>query len=104
MDQHGRVTVAHNNDALRDQLAIDWWQLHTNGTDAVIGAVHRSDVEDLNSRVHALLEASGELGPLVAVVDERHYCVGDQVMGLKNRYDLGILNGDIGAVTGSTSS
>ncbi len=101
MDQHGRVTVAHNNDALRDQLAIDWWQLHTSGTDAVIGAVHRSDVEDLNARVHALLEASGELGSLVAVVDERRYCVGDQVMGLKNRYDLGILNGDIGTVTGA---
>jgi conjugative relaxase-like TrwC/TraI family protein len=101
MDAHGRVTVAHNNDALRDQLAIDWWQLHTGGMDAVIGAVHRSDVDDLNARVHALLEASEQLGPMVAIVDERRFCVGDQVMGLKNRYDLGILNGDLGTVTGA---
>ncbi len=101
MDAHGRVTVAHNNDALRDQLAIDWWQLHTGGTDAVIGAVHRSDVDDLNARVHALLEASEQLGLLVAIVDERRFCVGDQVMGLKNRYDLGILNGDLGTVAGA---
>ena len=71
LDDHGRVTIAHNSDALRDQMALDWWQLHADGRDAVIGATHRSDVEDLNGRVHALLEASERLGPLVAEIDIR---------------------------------
>ena len=101
LDQHGRVTIAHNSDSLRDQMALDWWQLHTDGRDAVMGAVHRSDVDDLNSRVHALLEASDQLGSLVAVADDRRYCVGDRVLGLRNRYDLGILNGDVGTITGA---
>ena len=101
LDRHGRVTIAHNSDTLRDQMALDWLQLHTEGRHAVMGAVHNSDVDDLNARVHALLEATGELGPLVAVVDERRYCVGDEVLGLRNRYDLGMLNGDVGIVTGA---
>lgn len=65
-----------------------------------MGAVHRSDVRDLNARAHAVLEASGQLGAVVAVVDEQRFCVGDQVLGGKNRYDLGILNGDLGDITG----
>ena len=81
-------------------MALDWWRLHTDGRDAVMGAVHRSDVDDLNGRVHALLEASDQLGPLVAVADDRRYCVGDSVLGLRNRYDLGIL-GSTGSLTGS---
>ncbi len=101
LDQHGRVTIAHNSDSLRDQVALDWWQLHADGRNAVMGAFHRSDVDDLNSRVHALFETSDHLGPLVAVADERRYCVGDSVLGLRNRYDLGILNGDVGTITGA---
>ena len=101
LDQHGGVTVAHSTDSLRDQMALDWHQLHSDGRNAVIGAVHRSDVADLNSRVHTLLEANNELGPLVAEVEGQRLCVGDKVLGLKNRYDLGILNGDIATVTGA---
>ena len=104
LDRHGRVTIAHNSDVLRDQMTLDWFELHTSGRDAVMGAVHRSDVADLNERAHALLEAGGELGPLVAIVDERRYCVGDRVLGLDNRYDLGILNGDLGCIVGANSS
>jgi ATP-dependent exoDNAse (exonuclease V) alpha subunit len=43
----------------------------------------------------------GRLGPLVATVDEQRFCVGDQVIALRNRYDLGILNGDLAEVTGA---
>jgi ATP-dependent exoDNAse (exonuclease V) alpha subunit len=62
--------------------------------------VHRSDVRDLNARAHALLEASGHLGPLAAAVDEQRFCIGDRVLARKNRYDLGVLNGDLGDVLG----
>ena len=101
LDELGRVTIAHNSDDLRNRMALDWVSLHGEGRDAVMGAVHRSDVDDMNARVHGMLDSSGRLGPLVAEVDERRYCVGDRVIGLKNRYDLGVLNGDVGIVTGA---
>ena len=101
LDAHGRLTVAHNSDALRDQLVLDWWEHRSAGRDVVMGGVHREDVRDLNFRAHALLETSGQLGPVVAEVDGRRFCVGDQVRALRNRYDLGILNGQVGEVTGA---
>lgn len=100
LDAHGRVTVAHNSDALRDQMVLDWWSYRSAGRDVVMGAVHRSDVRDLNARAHAVLEAEGQLGEVVAVVDDQRFCIGDQVLGGKNRYDLGIINGDLGEITG----
>ena len=100
LDEHGRLTVAHNSDTLRDQMVRDWWDHREAGRDAVMGAVQRSDVRDLNARAHAVLEAQGRLGPLVAVVDDQRFCLGDQVLARQNRYDLGILNGDLGTVVG----
>jgi len=104
LDEHGHVTVAHNSDALRDQMVIDWWKHRANGRDVVMGAVHRGDVRDLNARAHAALESTGALGDLVAVVDEQRYCIGDRVLALENRYDLGVLNGDLGSVVGTEGS
>ncbi len=101
LDEHGHVTMGRNSDALRDQMVVDWWSHRESGHDVVMGAVHRSDVRDLNGRAHAVLEAAGQLGPLVAIVEEQRYCVGDRVLALKNRYDLGILNGDLGRITGA---
>jgi len=101
LDAHGHVTVAHNSDALRDQMVLDWWSHREDGADVVMGAIRRADVRDLNARAHACLEADGRLGPVVAVVDEQRFCVGDQVLAGRNRYDLGILNGDLGEITGA---
>ena len=102
LDARGHVTVATNGDTLREQLVADWHTHRANGADVVMGALHRADVTDLNTRAHALLEQHGELGPLVALVDERRFCVGDQVLAGRNRYDLGLVNGDLATVTGPT--
>jgi conjugative relaxase-like TrwC/TraI family protein len=101
LDAAGRVTVATNSDTLRDQLVEDWHTHRGAGRDVVMGALHRGDVRDLNTRAHARLEAAGELGPLVAVVDDTRFCVGDQVIAGRNRYDLGLINGDLGEITGT---
>ncbi|MDQ6840504.1 MAG: hypothetical protein M3137_19750, partial [Actinomycetota bacterium] len=101
LDAHGHVTVAHNSDALRDQMVLDWWAHREAGRDVVMGTVRRSDARDLNARAHAVLEAEGRVGPLAAIVDDQRFCVGDRVLALKNRYDLGILNGDMGTVLGT---
>ena len=103
LDDHGHLTVAHNSDALRDQVILDWWRHRDAGRDVVMGAIHRSDVRDLNERAHAALEGTGQLGPHVATVDEQRYCIGDRVLALANRYDLGVLNGDLGTITGAES-
>ena len=100
LDEHGHVTVAHNSDELRDQMVLDWWSHRTAGVDVVMGAVRRSDARDLNARAHDPGSRRGS-GEPVAVVDDSRFCVGDRVIGLKNRYDLGVLNGDLGEVTGA---
>jgi len=100
LDQHGRLTLAASADELRDQLVADWWAHRSAGSDVVMGTVSRADAADLNARAHVVLEAAGALGAAVAVVDEARFCVGDEVLGLKNRYDLGILNGELGLITG----
>jgi ATP-dependent exoDNAse (exonuclease V) alpha subunit len=84
-------------------MILDWWHHRDAGSDVVMGAVHRSDVRDLNERAHAVLEATGKLGPHVATIDDQRYCVGDRVLALENRYDLGVLNGDLGTITAATS-
>ncbi|HET6795154.1 MAG TPA: MobF family relaxase [Acidimicrobiales bacterium] len=101
LDDHGRVTIGANADQLRDQLVADWRDQHRSGIDAVMGAVRRADARDLNARAQALLEVEGALGPRVATVDDLAYCVGDRVLGHKNRYDLGIVNGDLGVIVGA---
>jgi ATP-dependent exoDNAse (exonuclease V) alpha subunit len=69
-----------------------------------MGVIHRADARDLNARAHAVLEAAGQLGPPVAAVDDVRYCVGDRVLGLKNRYDLGMLNGELGEIVAGAES
>lgn len=99
LDDHGRLSVAANSDLLRDRMVLDWWDHREAGHDVVLGAVHRSDVRDLNDRAHAALEAEDRLGPVVAIVDDQRFCVGDEVLVRRNRYDLGVLNGDLGTIT-----
>lgn len=101
LDDRGRITIAHNSDTLRDQMVLDWWEHRSAGREVVIGAAHRSDVRDLNARAHAVLEADGRLGTVVAMVDDQRFCAGDQILALKNRYDLGVVNGDLAEITGA---
>ena len=98
------MTVGHNADSLREQMVHDWFSLHSDGRDALMGAAHRSDVRDLNARAHDLLEGAGGLGPPVMTIDEQRFCVGDSAIATRNRYDLGILNGDIATVTGGDAT
>lgn len=100
LDGIGHVTVAPNADRLRDQLVLDWYQHREAGADVVMGAIRRSDVRDLNARAHALLEGKEAVGPPVLIVDDQRFSIGDQVLALENRYDLGVVNGDLATVTG----
>jgi conjugative relaxase-like TrwC/TraI family protein len=101
LEHNGNITVADNADVLRDALVDDWYQAHAAGRQAVMGALRRSDVADLNDRARARLREDGRLGPDVLTVDDRSFAVGDRVLTRRNRYDLGVVNGDVGEITGA---
>jgi len=101
LERNGNITVAGNADVLRDALVDDWYEAHAARRQAVMGALRRSDIADLNDRARIRLRDDGRLGPDVLTVDDRSFAVGDRVLTRRNRYDLGVVNGDVGEITGA---
>lgn len=104
LHRSGRVTVGDNADTVREALVADWHAATAEGRHAVMIAAHRSDVGDLNHRARRHLIAHGQLGPAIWRNDSTEFSLGDRVMAHRNRYDLGILNGHRGSVTGTTAT
>ena len=96
----GYLTVVDNAEELRDQMAMDWLLEHRDGKQAVMLALHRSDVGDLNRRARSQLRASGDLGEPVMAMDDLELAVGDRVIALRNRRRIGLLNGTTATVRG----
>jgi hypothetical protein len=94
----GRVRLAPSADAAREAMVDAWWGSRQAGEDAMMYALRRSDVDDLNTRARARLEAAGQLGEPRAEVDGREFAVGDEVMCLRNDRRLGVRNGTVGTV------
>lgn len=103
LDRSGRVTVGDNADTVRGALVADWHQANSEGRHAVMIAARRSDVTDLNDRARQHLISDGQLGPAIWRNDSVEFSIGDRVMAHRNRYDLGVLNGNRGHVTGTTN-
>ena len=101
--RHGKITLADNGEALRDQLVADWAGHRDDGKHVVMAALRRADIADLNARAHTQLRNAGRLGPAVLTVDDVNFHVGDVVLAHRNRYDLGILNGETAKVTGASA-
>lgn len=96
----GHLTVLDNVEDLRDRMAEDWLLEHRDGKHAVMLALHRSDVGDLNRRARSRLRAVGELGEPILAIDELDLAVGDRVIALRNRRRIGLLNGTQATVQG----
>lgn len=96
---HGQLTVADTSSQLREQLVTDWWQARESGADAVMIALRRDDVADLNARARAHMHHGGRLGPDTLTVADRHFAVGDQAVCLRNHPGLGVTNGTHGTIT-----
>jgi conjugative relaxase-like TrwC/TraI family protein len=96
--QSGRLRLASSADASREAMAEAWWSSRQAGEDAMMYALRRVDVDDLNARARARLEAAGELGEERAEAAGREFAVGDKVMCLRNDYRLGVRNGMVGTV------
>ena len=101
LTRHGNITLADNSDQLRDLMIADWAAYRADGKHTVMAALRRSDIADLNARAQPHLNETGQLGPAVLTVDDVTFCIGDQVLAHRNRYDLGILNGETATVIGA---
>lgn len=80
-------------------MAEDWYLSHATGRHAVMLALHRSDVADLNQRARVHLIANDRLGPVVLDADDLELRVGDTVLALRNDRKVGIVNGTLGTVS-----
>jgi conjugative relaxase-like TrwC/TraI family protein len=99
LQRNGIITTADNAELLRSTLVNDWHTAESSGKHAVMTASNRADVADLNERARELLIAEGQLGPVATTIGDTELRIGDKVIAHRNRYDLGILNGDTGEVT-----
>ncbi|HZP14695.1 MAG TPA: hypothetical protein VFA96_02645, partial [Nocardioides sp.] len=99
-----RLTVLDNAELVRDRMAEDWYLEHADGKHAVMLALHRSDVADLNRRARSQLAAHGKLGPPVLRVDGVDFAIGDRVVALRNDRKIGLLNGTQATVAGRAGS
>lgn len=102
LERNGNVSTADNADLLRDGMVGDWFTARSTGEDVAMVAAHRSTVADLNERARDVLRAAGGLGDDVFRAGGLTFAVDDEVLAHKNRYDLGILNGERGTVSGAT--
>jgi Ti-type conjugative transfer relaxase TraA len=96
---HGRLVAAPTAEAARDALVEDWWQAHQRGEQALMIALRRSDVADLNARARERLREAGALGVEQAEPGERSFAVGDRVIAGRNDRMIGVTNGDTGRIT-----
>src|SRR5438552_6282110 len=59
--ERDRLVTAPTSPALRERLADDWWQAGERGDDALMVALRRSDVADLNERARERMRENGRL-------------------------------------------
>ncbi len=95
---HGRLHTAPNAPDLRARLAADWWDAHRTGQHAVMVALRRSDVDDLNAGARAHLAAAGLLSGAALPAGGRDFRAGDRVVCTRNNRLLGVNNGTVGTV------
>lgn len=98
--EHDRLVVAATTEAASEELVGDWWQaIDEHGTDALMIAARRVDIDDLNARARLRMDAAGALGEESVAARGRDYRVGDRIICLRNHRSVGVLNGTRGTVT-----
>ncbi|MHB1447103.1 MAG: MobF family relaxase [Acidimicrobiales bacterium] len=90
---HGLITYADTAAGARSSMVSRWFEARQESVGAVMLAVNRSDVEDLNARARVLVREAGLLGTEEVSAAGRRFAVGDEVMPLRNDHRLGLING-----------
>ena len=97
-DAHERIHLAPTMAETRADMVRHWSAARSAGTDTLMLAATRRDVEALNAAARAQRRERGDLGDDVVVGDHRSFAVGDEVLCLRNARRLGVLNGTRGVV------
>ena len=98
----GRLVTADTVDDIRARLVADWWDTFDPAEPdaAVMVALRRADVDDLNARARTHMHAAGRLaGPTLTLDDGTVFQAGDRVVCLRNDHRAGLVNGLRGTVT-----
>ncbi len=99
--EHGRIVARQGAEATRAALVSDWWrgQEEVGPEQALILALRRSDVHDLNERARELMRCAGRLGEDEVEAQGRRFAAGDRVLTLERERSVGLINGLRGTVT-----
>ncbi|MEX2504947.1 MAG: MobF family relaxase, partial [Egicoccus sp.] len=98
--QHGRVITDDDPDLLRDRLVSGWWHTARHDLpDSIMIALRRADVDDLNRRARQHLRIAGRLTGPALTIGEVEFQAGDRIVCLRNRPDLGVVNGTRATIT-----
>ncbi len=96
----GSLTTDDNADRLRTAMTEDWFNEQQAGRHAVMLALHRSDVADLNRRARGHFKRQGLLDERVLLTEGIEFSVGDRVLALRNDRRIGIQNGTQAVIRG----
>jgi conjugative relaxase-like TrwC/TraI family protein len=99
LTEHGRVHELPTADTARTELVTEWHNARTSGAHAVMVALRRVDVADLNARARSILKSTGEVKGQELLTPTGAFAVGDEVLATRNRRRRGLINGTIGTVT-----
>jgi ATP-dependent exoDNAse (exonuclease V) alpha subunit len=95
-EANDRLVLGGDRRLLVDRLVADWWAARSRG-DAVMIALRRADVRELNARARSLMRSVDALGPDVRI-GSTAFATGDRVVLRLNDRGLGVNNGDLGIV------
>jgi ATP-dependent exoDNAse (exonuclease V) alpha subunit len=90
---HGRIISAATAEQTRDRMVRDWHHARLRGENAIMLAIRRADVADLNQRARILLQRDGAIGNEELQAAGLGFAVGDEVIALRNDRRIGLLNG-----------
>ena len=95
----GNIHQHPTRTAATTQMVDAWLNDTLEGTDSIMLATTRTDVDDLNHHARTRLRTEGALDAPDISIGDRNFAVGDWVMTTRNDYQLGVLNGRTGIVT-----
>lgn len=98
--EHGRVVGGPNAEVTREALVDAWWDDVADGLhgEAVMIALRRTDVSDLNERARARMRSAGSLGRDEIVAGTASFSQGDHVVMTRNDRILEVANGERGRI------
>jgi ATP-dependent exoDNAse (exonuclease V) alpha subunit len=95
--EHGRLVVGMDAERLRQQLVKDWWTA-SRRQPAVMIALRREDVRDLNGRARLMMRTAGRLGSASIALRGGDFSPGDAIVTKLNHLKAGVVNGERGTV------